>query len=291
MRGTLHFVAAEDVRWLQSLMAPRAQARDNARHEREYGLDARTLKACRRVLERALRDGEPVSRPALYQALEAAGIATANSRGLHILYRIAHEGLICQGPRLGRQPSFVWLEAWLAPVAPPSPALPRDEALARLAQRYLRGHGPATVQDLAWWSGLTLKDSMIALQGAGARECEFEPAGVRYWRLEDDTDLADAAGASAADQVLLLPAFDEYLLGYKDRTPVLDAEHHRKVFTINGIIQPCVIAGSRVAGIWPRAGSDAFEPTLFRRLGGSQAQAMRAAAQRYASFWSDPESP
>ncbi|KAB8198256.1 winged helix DNA-binding domain-containing protein [Lysobacter maris] len=280
MRGTLHFVAAEDVRWLQALLAPRAQARNDARHEREYGLDAKVLKHCRQVLERVLRDGEPVPRPALYQALEAAGIATASSRGLHILYRLAHEGLICQGPRLGRQPSFVWLDAWLPPAASSPPS--REEALSELARRYLLGHGPATAQDLAWWSGLTLKDSQAALRGSGAQA--FESDDTPYWRSQEATGSA----TGAKQDVLLLPAFDEYLLGYKDRTPVLDAEHHRKVFTINGIIQPCVIVADRVAGIWPRSQSEAFEPTLFRGLRAPETRAMQAAAKRHACFWSNP---
>ncbi|MCF7221742.1 winged helix DNA-binding domain-containing protein [Marilutibacter chinensis] len=278
MRGTLHFVAAEDVRWLQSLLAPRALARDSARHEREYGLDAKVLATCRRVLERALRDGGPVSRPALYEALETAGIATGNSRGLHILYRLATEGLICQGPRLGRQPGFVWQEAWLAAAS----AMPRDAALAELGRRYLLGHGPATAHDLAWWSGLTLKDSQAALQAADAVPVEFDAGGARYWRLEDGPD----GSSPTRRDVLLLPAFDEYLLGYKDRTPVLDADHHRKVFTINGIIQPCVIAGSRVAGTWPRTVAGDFEPALFRPLGEAETRGLRAAAKRHAGFWS-----
>lgn len=278
MRGTLHFVAAEDVRWLQSLLAPRALARDGARHEREYGLDAKIMATCRRTVERALRDGAPMPRPVLYGALEAAGIATDGSRGLHILYRLANEGLICQGPRLGRQPSFVWLDAWLAA---PSPALSRDEALAELARRYLHGHGPATSHDLAWWSGLTLRDAQDALQSAGATPLDPDPGGARRWQLEDGPE---TAGGSASRDVLLLPAFDEYLLGYKDRTPVLDAGHHRQVFTVNGIIQPCVVAAGRVAGIWPRAGTQGFEPTLFRPLSEAETRAVQAAAERHARF-------
>jgi hypothetical protein len=277
MRGTLHFVAAEDVRWLQSLLAPRALARDAARHEREYGLDAKALRACRRVVERALRDGEPMSRPALYEALEAAGIATGGSRGLHILLRFAHEGLICQGPRIGRQPGFVWLDAWL----PPTPVFTREEALAELARRYLAGHGPATAQDLAWWSGLTLTHARAALAAVSTELVELDIGGVRHWQV------AGATAAPAARGTLLLPAFDEYLLGYKDRTPVLDPAHHRRVFTINGIIQPCVVVDGKVVGLWPRsAGPDGTPMTLdlFRPLSDAEQRGVQTAAKRYTDF-------
>lgn len=273
MRGTLHLVAAEDVRWLQGLLAPRALARDGNRHEREYGLDTKAMRECRRAVERILRDGEPMPRPALYAALEADGIATGGSRGLHILMRLAHEGLICQGPRVGKQPGFVWLDAWL----PPTPTLSREEALAELARRYIAGHGPATAHDLAWWSGLALKDAKHALASVAPELTELEADGARYWLATD----ADAAGSARG--VLLLPAFDEYLLGYKDRTPVLDADHHRTVFTINGIIQPCVIANGCVAGIWPRAGMES-EPTLFRPFSETETRGLQAASERHKRF-------
>ncbi|WP_167285344.1 winged helix DNA-binding domain-containing protein [Marilutibacter alkalisoli] len=274
MRGTLHLVAAEDVRWLQGLLAPRALARDGNRHEREYGLDTKAMRECRRAVERILRDGEPMPRPALYAALEADGIATGGSRGLHILMRLAHEGLICQGPRVGKQPGFVWLDAWL----PPTPPLSREEALAELARRYIAGHGPATAHDLAWWSGLTLTDAKAALASVTSGLVGLDIDGIRHWQSHN------AAAASSTRGVLLLPAFDEYLLGYKDRTPVLDPDHHRKVFTINGLIHPTVVAGGRVAGIWPRAAAE-FEPNLFRPLGEAETRSLKTASERHEQFW------
>ena len=282
MRGTLHFVAAEDLRWLQGLLAPRVLAREEARQARGTGPHARTLTAIRRAIERILRDGQPMARPAVYEALEREGIATAGGRGLYLLLRLAHEGLICQGPRIGRQPSFVWMDAWVAP----APALAREEALARLATRYLAGHGPATAHDLAWWSGLTLKDSLAAMRLAGGAVAEVDVAGARYWCHVERA----AKPALPFRGPLLLPAFDEYLLGYKDRTPVLSPAHHRQVFTVNGIIQPCVVVRGRVVGIWPRAGADAG-PSLFHPPSEAVAAGLRAAARRHARFWRPHTAP
>ncbi|GAB3338467.1 winged helix DNA-binding domain-containing protein [Marilutibacter aestuarii] len=276
MRGTLHYVAAEDLRWLQGLLATRYLDRELARQARGRGLDARTLATARRTIEHGLRDGRPLPRPMLYEALEAAGIATAGGRGLYVLLRLVHDGVLCQGPRIGRQPSFVRLDAWV----PPAPPVAREEALARLAVRYLAGHGPATAQDLAWWSGLTLRDASLALHLAGDAVEAVDFDGVSYLDLAG----ANAAPTRSPRRPLLLPAFDEYLLGYKDRTPVLAPAEHRRVFTLNGIIQPCVVVRGRVVGTWSRTGA-AVPPSLFAPLADAELAGIEAAARRHARFW------
>ena len=146
MRGTLHFLAAEDSRWMTALLAPRVIANNKGRLLREFGLDDSVLARCRKVLTKALGDGLPLTRSEVYARLDKAGISTERQRGLQVLGWKAHEGLICQGPREGRQPTFVWLDAWI----PATKALSREEALHRLALRYLQGHAPASAADLAW---------------------------------------------------------------------------------------------------------------------------------------------
>jgi hypothetical protein len=136
MRGTLHFVAAADARWMVELLAPRRISGAASRF-RQLGLDDATFTRAGRVLEKRLAAG-PLTRPRVYDALEQARISTAGQRGIHILWRLAHETRICFGPREGKQPTFVLFDAWL----PDARRLPRDEALAELAVRYFRGHGP-----------------------------------------------------------------------------------------------------------------------------------------------------
>lgn len=282
MRGTLHFVAAEDVRWMQGLLTPRVIARDRARIERDFGLDAATLKCCRRIVGKALAAGTPMTRSALYAALDAGGIASAGQRGLHVTGRLAHEGLLCLGPRAGKQPTFVLLDAWL----PATPHKAHDEALAELARRYFGSHGPATAQDFAWWSGLTVKDAQAGIALAQAHLASDSIDGATYWWS------SDALQPAAANSVHLLPPFDEYLVAYKNRSAALDAAHGRQVIGINGLVNASIVVDGRVVGTWKRSvGKDAvmLTPTFLMPAGlasikRSGAAAVKREARRYGSF-------
>ncbi|MFN0179646.1 MAG: winged helix DNA-binding domain-containing protein [Gemmatimonadales bacterium] len=276
LRGTLHFVAADDLRWMLALLAPRMINRSAGRH-RQLGLDAAVFARCRKVFARVLRDGQPRSRPTLYAALAAAGIASDESRGLHILGQLAHEGMICFGPRAGRQPTFVLLDAWI----PPTPTRPRDEALGELAVRYFATRGPATVADFAWWSGLPVRDARAALELAGDRLRAETIDGQPYWRG------GDAGRPSRSAAVHLLPAFDEYTVAYRDRTAVLDPAHARAVNQGGGMLNPVVVADGRVVGTWARSlGAQAVTVAVrpFGRLSRATTDAVEAAAERYRRF-------
>lgn len=279
MRGTLHLLAREDVRWMVALLAPRVQAANAARLARDYGLDAATLARAQRVVEQALATGAPVMRSALYAHMEAAGIASANARGLQLLNWLAHESVICQGPRHGKQPTFVLLDAWV-PAAPP---LARDEALHRLALRYLQGHGPATVADLAWWSGLTQKDAQQALRSAASALEQETHDGIAWWWHRD------APAASRSRAVHLLPAFDEYLIGYRDRTPVLDVALTRRVIGANGLVAATAIIEGRVAATWKRDAASEGGITLepLRALDDDDHAGIQRAAQRLRRFMAE----
>ncbi len=282
MRGTLHLVAPEDARWMLSLMASRALDRDRARQEREFGLDARTTGRCAEVVTRLLEGGKRMTRGALYEALAGHRIDTEGQRGLHILGRLAHEGLICQGPRDGKQPTFVLLEEWVPPARPRD----RDDALAELARRYFSGHGPATVQDLAWWSGLTLRDAQAAVELAKPALSLHESEGARYWFVESAEPSAPAGPA-----VHLLPPFDEYLVGYKDRGAALDAAHNRQVIGINGLVSPSVVVDGRVSALWKRTlgrQGAALTLTPLHPLRKRDQAALARAAARYGEFIGQP---
>jgi hypothetical protein len=282
MRGTLHLVAADDARWLLELLAPRVIAHRSALVERHFGLDAATLKQCRRVVSHALRDGTPVRRNDLYAALDAAGIATAQ-RGTHITGRLAMEGLICGGPRDGRQPTFVLLDAW----APHAQRKPRDASLAELALRYFASRGPATAQDLAWWSGLTVKDALAAIALAGTGLVQETIDGKAHWHASSTMP----KGGKPAASVPLLPPFDEYLVGYRDRSAALDIEHNRTVIAINGLFSASIVVDGRIAGLWKRTlgkTSVALELQPFRTLPKSRLPALRAVVKRYGAFLGMP---
>jgi hypothetical protein len=276
MRGTLHFVAAADARWMTELLAPRGVAAAQARLRR-LGIDQAVLARARRVLIRHLEGGRSLTRPAAYRAFELARLAPQGQRGLHILWRLAHDGLICFGPREGKQQTFVLFEEWL----PRGRRLLREEALAELAHRYFGGHGPATLRDFAWWSGLRLSEARLAVTLAGARiRCE-QLNGVPHWF----TDLPSARTATG-DRAHALPAFDELLVGYADRSAALDSTTYRSVIA-GGMFKPVLVGGGRLLGTWTRRLEReevlcSIEP--FGKLTRTSLGTSTRALERYASF-------
>ena len=264
MRGTLHFVAAEDMRWMVELLAPRVLKRHRPRLEREFGLDVRTLRRSRTLVERALAGGQALTRPELYAVLEQGRISTGSRRGLHILFTLAHEQVICFGARRGKQPAFVLLDEWL-PAAKPKP---RDEALGELARRYFRGHAPATVADFVWWSGLTTKEAKEGIALGGVQ-------------------LDGAPARASRSSVHLLPPFDEYTVAYKDRSAILDPAFAKRVNAGGGMLNAIVVVNGFVAGTWKRAlGKSEVEVTvsLFRELKARELRALEGEAERYGKF-------
>ena len=244
MRGTLHFVPPEEARWRLKLSASRILARDGRRLE-QLGLDRGILERCKELFYEALGGNRRLTRPEMLQLLEEAGIGTRNQRGYHILWYLSQEGMICPGPMQGKQQTFVLLDEWV----PEWRELSREESLAELAGRYFASHGPATVHDLAWWAGLTVTEARSGLEAAMPGLVSEKIDGKEYWMADDAPDHAAHDGSS----VHLLPAFDEFLLGYKDRGAVLDVEDAQRVVPgKNGIFFPTIVVGGRVVGTWKR---------------------------------------
>jgi winged helix DNA-binding protein len=282
MRGTLHFVAAEDVRWMSALMTPRIIASNRARLLREFELDDAVLARCRKVLVKALRDGQSLTRSDLYATLQQAGIATAKQRGIQITGRLAQEGLLCLGPRADKQPTFVLLDEWVITHR----VMEREQALAELARRYFHSHGPATAQDFAWWSGLTLKEVRLAIQLVGT-DLEHETI--------DDQVYLHAGDANATSEELrapqLLPAFDEYLVAFRDRSDALEARFSRQVIGVNGLFNASVVVDGRVVGTWKSSldrTSLTIELVSLRALLKKEFKALEKAARRYGDFMGLP---
>lgn len=280
MRGTLHFVAPADVRWMLALLAPRVIAGQRSRH-RQLGLDQADFDRSRDVVTRALEGGRQLTRAALYETLEAAGISAAGQRGIHIVARLALDRLLCFAARQGKQPAFALLEEWV----PPARMLEREEALAELSARYFRSHGPATVQDFTWWSGLTVADAKVGIELAGDLLTQEVVDGRTYWLG------AVARGAvPESPAIYLLPPFDEYTVAYRDRSAVLDPVQ-KGVISSNGIFYPTIVVDGRVAGLWKRAiKKESVVITLspFAPLKKKERQAAAAAAERYGAFLGMP---
>jgi hypothetical protein len=287
MRGTLHLVPAADVRWLLWLLAPRILAAAAGRH-RQLGLDEATFARSREAFVTALHDGGRLTRDAMYQVLERAGVSTAGQRGYHILWRLGQEGLICFGPRAGRQHTFVLLDEW----ASGARDMERDEALATLAVRYFTGHGPATLGDFAWWSGLAAADARAALAMASAGLTHDDIDGTEHWTVGDGPPCAAKWPAGewgdGPSRVELLPAFDEYLVGYRDRAALLDPRHAGRVVPGGGgMLVPTIVSDGRVIGTWKRELKKDTVVVIGRPFGEltrDEGLGFSAAAERYGGF-------
>jgi hypothetical protein len=277
MRGTLHFVAAADVRWMLKLLTPRVVAGSARRLRRQFELDEAAFARSRKALARALEGGRQLTRNSMYEVLEAAGISAAGGRGLHILSRLAQDGFVCFGAREGRQQTFALLDEWSPPAGK---TFERDEALAELAGRYFESHGPATLQDFAWWSGLRAADASAGLEMVKSRLVREEIDGRVYWLAASTQEVK-----AKTPRVHLLPAYDEYTVAYKDRRAILDparAENHGP-----GILNPVIVSDGQVVGTWKRAfEKDAVRitPSPFRKFSEAEARAFDEAAGRYRKF-------
>ena len=276
LRGTLHFVAAEDIHWMLKHMAPRTIARAALRH-RQLELDEATFVKSNRTLARALRGGKQLTRLELAAALNRAGISTDGQRLIHILNRAALEGLVCYAVRRGKQFTFALLDEWLSP----GRALERDEALAELARRYFTSHGPATLQDFVWWSGLTTADARAGVEMAKGHLARDVAGTLTYWLSSSTATVQKKALPTAC----LLPAFDEYTVAYKDRRAIFS--HSKQAFSSHDMLGPTIILDGKVVGTWKRTlkqGTVIVTPTLFTSLKKTHEHALIEAARRYGAF-------
>jgi hypothetical protein len=278
MRGTLHFVPSEDVKWMLALSASRMLAQDRRRQE-QLELDEAILGSCKELFTKALDGNRLLSRPNMTQLLEDAGISTKNQRGYHILWYLSQAGLICFGPMQDKQQTFVLLDSWV----PHPHEFSLEESLAVLARRYFTSRGPATVYDFAWWTGLTIADARRGLEAVKSELIKDQINGKECWMTSDASDQS----AYDPSKIYLLPGFDEHLLGYKDRSAVLDAEHAPKVVPgNNGVFLPTIVLAGQVIGTWKRKlKKNSLEIMLypFRPLDVSQEGIMKA-AQWYSNF-------
>jgi hypothetical protein len=275
MRGTLHFVAAADVRWMLELLTPRIVA-GSAWRLKQLDLDDAVIARSKELFINALHGGKQLTRDALYNALEAGGVATGGGRGLHLLGQLAQSGIICFGAREGKQHTFALLDEW----APGARSMERDAALAELARRYVTSHGPATLQDFAWWSGLAIADARVGIEMAKPHLAQEILDGKTYW-----LPMSLPTPIDAPSRAYLLPPYDEYTVAYKDRDAVLDPAYAKQAG--NGIFSPVIVVDGRVVGTWKRSfkqNTVVLTAQPFTELGETERRALEVAAQRYSDF-------
>ena len=275
-RGTWQYVAREDVRWMLGLVGARVIA-SAASRLRELELDRKTLKRCGELFAKALAGGRQLTRKEMAEVLARARIRAVNRRLFYILWHAELDGVTCSGARRGKQSTFALMDDRV----PKARALTRETALAGLATRYFRSRGPATARDFAWWSGLTLGEARQAVALAGTSLESTMIHGEAFWFV------GDRAAPQLSPTAHLLPAFDEYLVGYQNRNAVIDPVHARKVNNAGGILKPAVVIDGRVAGIWGRTlarETVAITVRPFGPLTRPERDALADAAARYGRF-------
>lgn len=278
MRPTWHFVAPEDIRWLLALTAPRVHAL-SAYYYRQLELDDAFFARCDEVLVGALQGGKHLMRTELIEAFDQAGIVTKELlRFNFIMIHAELEGLVCSGARRGKQQTYALLDERV----PPGRSFTRDEALAELTRRYFTSHGPAALKDFAWWSGLTVADAKAGVEMVKAQLCAEEIDGAIYW-FGDSLPMIDAVTPRA----YLLPNFDEYTVGYADRSAIIDPQHAELVDMRSGILDYVIVVDGQVVGSWKRTVQKqavTVELRPFAPLTSDQQAAVTSAAERYGEF-------
>ncbi len=276
MRGTIHWVPAEDARWMCELLAARVIASLGARYA-QLGITQDEIDKAGVLFEEHL--GEPMSRPDVLSMLADHGIDPSGQRTYHLVGHHCMTGLLCQGPLAGKQPTFVLIDTWVPLSRKPS----REQAMTTIIERYVRSHGPVTEKDIAGWIGGTLGFVRAALELLGDHITR-EDIGGQTWLSHVDAPTASDGPAG----VHLLPQWDEFLLGFKSRDVTLPDEHVANVVPgRNLVFQPTIVVDGEVVGVWRRqGGKDAvvLRATPLTRLTAKALRGLEASSAAYARF-------
>lgn len=277
MRPTWHYVTPEDIRWIQGLTKDRVHTVNGSMY-RKLELDETVLRRGDDVIAAALQGGKHLTRKQLSSHLAQAGI---DANGMRLSYLVMHaelECVICSGPRVGKQFTYMLLEER----APNAKTLPRDAALAELTLRFLTSHGPATITDFSWWSGLTIADvkSGIAMVKPHLQSQEIESR--TYWHAP-----SAASPNGTPPLAFLLPPYDEYTIAYKNSDAFLEPEMLEEFMSYAWTYQGVAVYDGRIVGCWRRDVSKTrltIELVPLRPLSAAEQDAFMAQAKQFQAF-------
>ncbi len=279
MRGTIHFVPAQDARWM--LASTGVLALRGVRARWDYlGINENTVQQGAEVLRQALVGGRRLTRSQANEVLRDAGLNSEGQRGYHMVWYASQIGVTCIGPNEGKEQTVVLLDEW----APDQVDRDSDDALRELALRFVRSHGPVTAADFARWTGLGVRAAKVAIVANDEAVTPLDLDGTTYWTAREERP--PVAG------VVLLPGFDEFMLGYKDRSAMLSDEHKQRIVPgNNGVFRATVVIDGEVVATWKRTARastdvvvvDEFVPLPARRRG-----AIETAFERYSAYLERP---
>jgi hypothetical protein len=244
MRPTWHFVSPEDIYWMLDLTAPQIKATLKTR-QRNLELSEEVIGKSLKIIEGILYHQKNCTREELNHEFNKEKIRTDENRLSHLLLTAELEKLICSGPVRGNKITWSLLDERV----PQKKTYTREESLAKLAKRYFSSHYPATIKDFSRWSGLSLKDSGRGLESEKDK-FRSEQTGLETYWVPASLNFTDNQYIYA---VFLLPAYDEFLIGYQSRIAALSLIEQKKVVSSNGIFWPTIIMNGQVVGIWKKS--------------------------------------
>jgi DNA glycosylase AlkZ-like len=242
LRPTWHFVSADDISWILDLTAPKIIA--SLKHRQRYlGISPMILSRSNKIISKALLDRNSLTREEIKTELGKAKIQTDNNRLTHLLVSAELNGIICGGPEKDNKQTY----ALFSERVPNKQNLTKDESLAELAKRYFTSHSPASIQDFSWWSGLSLTNARHGLEMVKSKFISETINSTTYW-------FPNSYSIPNNYKILtyLLPAYDEFIISYKDRRAAMELQHHKKVISNNGIFYPLIVSNGKVIGSWTR---------------------------------------
>lgn len=277
LRRTWHFVSADDIYWMLDLTAPRIKASMKSRHK-AMGITDAMLAKSNRVVSKALGLRGHLSREKLIEELKGAGIPTDENKASHYFVQAELDEIICSGPRNGNTLTYALLEERV----PKRRSLTREESLAKLARTYFSSRGPATVHDFSWWSGLSMADARNALEMVSSEFDSTTKNAVTYWYPKSITRRKERQR-----RPYLLPAYDEFIISYRDRGASIDLKHQSKTVSDNGIFRPATVIGGRVSALWKRSTVSekvVIDVRLLRSHSKDERRLIQKAGERFGEF-------
>ncbi|MDR2836657.1 MAG: winged helix DNA-binding domain-containing protein [Bacteroidales bacterium] len=244
MRPTWHLVNSEDIRWMLQLSKTRLKSVGKER-DRYLDITEELYTKTNNLIFRILEGNKHLTRTEISLELSKAGIVVNNSRMIHFMMRAETEGIVCSGIDNGKKQTYTLLDERVHKTK----EFNKEEALTKLAINYFRSHSPASLIDFCWWSGLSVKE---AREATGSIETELISEKFLSKKLLIHKSYNEKI--LQKDSMLFLPAFDEYLIAYKDRTTVIDLDHQSKVFSKNGIFHPIIVKNGKIIGVWRNSG-------------------------------------
>jgi len=277
LRPTWHFASSKDVLWILELSTAQIKVSVKFR-DKQLGLSETIFGKSNSVIEKSFRNGKHLTREELISQLIRANINVADNRASHLLLRAEMDRIICSGRLKDGKQTYTLLSEWVTKTKP----FYRDEALKELAQRFFTSRGPATLQDFSWWSGLSSNDAKLALEFVKADLLSERIENQTYWFANSFVDMT-----LDKDEVFMLPAYDEFIICYKDRTASLSFLNQKKAVSNNGIFYPTIVRKGQVIGTWKHISKKekvALELNLFDRTEIEKDIDISRASAKYAKF-------